>query len=199
VSVMGEAGLGKSRLIYEFKQKLLQEGERIKDKGERNEGPDEKSDFLSPFAFRLSPLVEGSCFTYGEVISYFPILEVVKALVGLKGAESESEARDRIAEYLAELNLEASAIAPYVHNLLSLKVEDEVFPKLTEQLIRQRTVEALRTLILAEAQQQPLVMILEDVHWIDKASEEVLTAVVEVMEGSPLMEDRVGEITEYDQ
>ena len=57
VSVVGEAGLGKSRLLYEFKQQLAQTGTRY---------------------------VEGTCFTYGDTISYLPFLEVLRALCGVE-------------------------------------------------------------------------------------------------------------------
>ncbi|MCI0527612.1 MAG: AAA family ATPase, partial [Nitrospira sp.] len=160
VSVLGEAGIGKSRLLYELKERLVKEVYRY---------------------------IEGSCFTYGDVISYLPFLAIVRSLFGLKGFESEREIKRQMDQRLRTLNLESSQVAPYLRNLLSLTVEDEVFPKLSEQLIRQRTVEALKTLVLAEASRQPLVLILEDVHWIDKASEEVLTALVEGMEGISLL------------
>jgi predicted ATPase len=158
--IVGEAGLGKSRLLYEFKQRLLQQGARC---------------------------IEGTCFTYGESISYLPFLEVVQAMCDLEPNCSEVDAKHQIAHRLATLGLELSAIAPYLHNLLSLTVEDDLFPKLTPELIRRRTVEALKTLVIAEAHHQPLALVLEDVHWIDKATEDVLGALVEAMTEVPLL------------
>jgi class 3 adenylate cyclase len=70
VSIVGEAGLGKSRLLYEFKQQLLQQGARC---------------------------VEGTCFTYGESISYLPFLEIVHAMCALEPNRSEAEAKRQIA------------------------------------------------------------------------------------------------------
>jgi class 3 adenylate cyclase/tetratricopeptide (TPR) repeat protein len=160
VSIVGEAGLGKSRLLYEFKQRLLQQGVHC---------------------------VEGTCFTYGESISYLPFLDVVQTLCDLEPNHSEVEAKQHIVHRLATLDLQPSAVAPYLHNLLSLQVEDEVFPKLTPELIRRRTVEALKTLVFAETHHQPLALVLEDVHWIDKATEEVLGTLVEAMADVPLL------------
>ena len=154
VSVVGEASIGKSRLLYEFKQWLTQED---------------------------ASYVEGSCFAYGDSISYLPFLEIVRSFCGLEGRESEADARRQIAQRLMALQLDPTTVTPYVHNLLAFPVDDDHFTRLTPELIRQRTVEALTTLVLAVARQQPLVVILEDVHWIDKASEEVLTAVVEAV------------------
>jgi tetratricopeptide (TPR) repeat protein len=160
VSVVGEAGIGKSRLLHEFKQHLEHEDVTY---------------------------VEGSCFAYGNSISYLPFIEIVKGFFGLEGRESEAEMKRRIAPHLATLALDAAAVAPYLYHLLALSVEDEVFPSLTPELLRQRTVEALKALVLAAACHQPLVLILEDVHWIDKATEEALAALVEAMATVPLL------------
>ncbi|MBI3329624.1 MAG: AAA family ATPase [Nitrospinae bacterium] len=160
VSVVGEAGIGKSRLLYEFKQHLAQEDE---------------------------PYIEGSCFAYGDIMSYLPFLEIVKSLFGLEGMGAEADAKRQIAQRLATLQLDPSAVAPYLQNLLAFTVEDDIFPKLTPELIRQRTVEALKTLMLAEASHQAFALIVEDVHWIDKATEEVLTALIGAMAAVSLL------------
>jgi class 3 adenylate cyclase len=160
VSVIGEAGFGKSRPLYEFKQQLGQVGARY---------------------------VEGTCFTYGESISYLPFLDIVRTLCGLEEDGDETAAKRQINAHLATLALESSPVVPYLHNLLSFTVDDEVFPRLTLEIIRQRTVAALTTLIVAEAHARPLVRILEDVHWIDTATEEVISAVVKAMTALPLL------------
>ena len=160
VSVVGEAGLGKSRLVYEFKQRLAQEAAHY---------------------------VEGTCFTYGDSISYLPFLEIVRTCCGLVEGDTEAAAKRQIEGHLATRGLESTAVAPYLHNLLSFTVEDEVFLKLTADLIRQRTVAALTALVVSEAYCRPLVLLLEDVHWIDKATEEVVEAIVEAMAALPLL------------
>jgi predicted ATPase len=76
---------------------------------------------------------------------------------------------------------------PYLQHLLTLPIEDDVVPTLSPDLVRQRTVESLKMLLLAEVQDRPGVLILEDVHWIDTASEDVLAALVEAMDESPLL------------
>ena len=160
VSVMGEAGFGKSRLLYEFKQHLAQTGVHY---------------------------VEGTCFTYGESMSYLPFLDIVRACCGLEELTVETDAKRRLAARLTMLHLEPSAVAPYLHNLLSFTGEKDLFTKLTPDLVRQRTVTALTALVVAEATHRPLVLILEDVHWIDKATEEGLGALVEAMVALPLL------------
>ncbi len=97
VSVVGEAGLGKSRLLHEFKQVLATEG---------------------------AALVEGSCFAYGEATSYLPLLEITKALLGLDPAAGPAEARALTEAHLYSRSLDTAAL-PYLGQLLGLPGGDD--------------------------------------------------------------------------
>jgi class 3 adenylate cyclase len=160
VSVVGEAGLGKSRLLHEFKARLARE----------------RGQYL-----------EGSCFAYGESVSYLPFIEVVKTFCGLEGVSQEAEAKRQIDGRLTSLALDPAAVTPYLQNLLTLAVDDPMFANLPSHLIRERTVAALTALLLAVAAEGPLALIIEDVHWIDKATEEVVAALVEAVAAVPLL------------
>jgi len=160
VSVVGEAGLGKSRLIHEFKDRLSREG---------------------------GLYLEGSCFAYGESVSYLPFIEVVKTFCGLEGLSQEAEAKRQIDGRLASLTLDPAAVTPYLQNLLAFTVDDPMFANLPSHLIRERTIAALKALLLAVAAECPLALIIEDVHWIDKATEEVVAALVDAMAAEPLL------------
>jgi class 3 adenylate cyclase/tetratricopeptide (TPR) repeat protein len=152
VSIVGEAGLGKSRLLVEFAREL--------------EGTDAR-------------IVEGTCFTYGDQTSFMPFLRIVRELCAVAESDPEPAAKDAIGARLAELGLTAETTAPYLHHLLSYQVDDDVFPYLTPELVRRRTGVALRALLTAEARVKPLAVVIEDVHWIDKATEEVIGALVD--------------------
>jgi class 3 adenylate cyclase/tetratricopeptide (TPR) repeat protein len=160
VSVVGEAGLGKSRLLLEFTRSLEGQGGR---------------------------LVEGTCFTYGENTSFLPFLRIVRDLCGIADGDPEPAAKDAIASRLDELGLASEVTAPYLHNLLSYQVDDEVFPYLTPELVRRRTGSALRALLAAEAREAPLAVVIEDVHWIDRATEEVIGALVDELADRPIL------------
>jgi tetratricopeptide (TPR) repeat protein len=121
------------------------------------------------------------------VISYLPFLTIVRGLCGLQGRETRAEAAAQIQHHLRTLSLDAKVVEPYLNHLFTLPVEDDIISTSSPDLVRQRTVEALKTLLLAEVQHRPGVLILEDVHWIDTASEEVLTALVTAMGTSPLL------------
>jgi class 3 adenylate cyclase/tetratricopeptide (TPR) repeat protein len=144
VDVVGEAGVGKSRLVYEF-QKVL--------------GADEA--FLT-----------GICVPYGRNINFLPVIDVVKAAFGIIEGMSEEEVGNRIMER-AQNGL--VPMIPFYRNLLSLKADDPRFNVLDPEGRKFGTFEAVKNLLLAVREEKPLVIFLEDVHWIDKISEEFFT------------------------
>lgn len=159
VSVVGEAGLGKSRLLHEFKTEMVK---------------------------REAPLFEGSCFTYGEAISYLPFLEIVRALVGIDPTVPAAEANALLNGHLARRGLGPES-APYLHHLLGQDPGDELLARQSASVIRQRTLDAVRDLILAEAAEDALALVVEDIHWIDKASEDLLSVLVEAISDAPVL------------
>jgi class 3 adenylate cyclase/tetratricopeptide (TPR) repeat protein len=144
VDVVGEAGVGKSRLIYEF-QKVL--------------GPDET-------------LLTGICVPFGRNINFLPVIDVVKACFGIVEGMSKEEVGDRITER-AKNGL--APMIPFYRNLLSLKVDDPRFNFLDPEGRKFGTFEAVKNLLLAMSEEKPLIIFLEDVHWMDKISEEFFT------------------------
>ncbi|HEV3363786.1 MAG TPA: adenylate/guanylate cyclase domain-containing protein, partial [Acidimicrobiia bacterium] len=159
VSVVGEAGLGKSRLLHEFKTEM---------------------------AKREAVLFEGSCFTYGEAISYLPFLEIVREVVGIDPTIPADEARALLDGHLARRALGPEP-APYLHHLLGQDPGDDLLARQLASVIRQRTLDAVRDLILAEAAEDALALVVEDVHWIDKASEDLLSVLVEAVSDAPVL------------
>jgi len=159
VSVVGEAGLGKSRLLHEFKTEM---------------------------AKREAPLFEGSCFTYGEAISYLPFLEIVRQVVGIDPTVPADEASAVLDGHLARRALGPES-APYLHHLLGQDPGDDLLARQSASVIRQRTLDAVRDLLLAEAAEDALALVVEDVHWIDKASEDLLSLLVESISDAPVL------------
>ncbi len=141
VGVIGEPGVGKSRLVYEF-QKVL--------------GAEET--FLTGF-----------CVPYGRNINFLPVIDVVKAAFGIVEGMSEEEVGNRIKER-AKNGL--APMVPFYRHLLSLKVDDPRFNLLDPEGRKFGTFEAVKNLLLAMSEEKPLVIFLEDVHWMDKISEE---------------------------
>jgi class 3 adenylate cyclase/tetratricopeptide (TPR) repeat protein len=160
VSVSGEAGLGKSRLILELRQAIAGECDDV---------------------------LEGSCFVHGDMISFLPFLEIIKRVLSIQPGLSQSDAIGRIDEQLGELQLDRNALAPALRALLSLPIGEEIFARLPAQVVRERTVQAIRSVLVARAQRSPTVVIVEDLHWIDKATEDALGALVDALPAAPLL------------
>jgi class 3 adenylate cyclase/tetratricopeptide (TPR) repeat protein len=161
VSVVGEAGLGKTRLLHEFKRSL-------------RSGPN-------------SRLYEGSCFAHGDASSYLPFRDLLKALFHLEVVSSNADATRRISNGVSDLGLNAAAIVPFLLNVLSYPVADPTFRALPAQVVRERTQAALRAIIGAVAARQPLVLVIEDLHWIDEATQEVVSGLVDDAESLSML------------
>jgi predicted ATPase/class 3 adenylate cyclase len=148
VCIVGEAGVGKSRLLLESRRTVEQQE---------------------------YPYLEGHCLHYGSSMPYLPLLDVLRSFFDLKEGEREFVIRKRLEEKACSLDPKLKSILPPLQDLLSLKVEDEAYLKLDPQKKRERIFEAIRDLLVVESQKKPLVISVEDLHWIDKTSEEFLT------------------------
>ena len=144
VDVVGEAGIGKSRLIYEFRESLGSE-----------------AIFLT-----------GLCMQYGGSINFLPVIDIVKAAFGIDRDMTEEEACKKID---VRATGELAQMIPFYRSLLSLKVEDPKFKALQPEGRKFGTFEAVKDLLISLSQENPLVVFAEDVHWIDKISEEFFT------------------------
>ena len=156
MDVVGEAGVGKSRLIYEFHQSLGQE----------------------------TGFISGVCLQYGRSMNFLPVRDVVKEAFGLRVGMDEETVKGRIKEQSPD-NL--TQFLPFYHNLLSLKVDDPKFNSLNPEGRKFGTFEAVKSLLLVLSRQKPLVVFLEDVHWMDKISEEFFTYLSRCIHGQPIM------------
>lgn len=143
VDVVGEAGIGKSRLLYEFQKAL---------------GEDAK--FLT-----------GICIQYGRNINFLPVIDIVKGAFGAEQTRTEEDLGKRIEEKAAR-NL--APMIPFYRSLLSLRVEDPMFKALEPEGRKLGTFEAVKNLLISLSKQKPLVVFVDDVHWMDKMSEELL-------------------------
>jgi class 3 adenylate cyclase/tetratricopeptide (TPR) repeat protein len=172
VSITGEAGLGKSRLAAELRQRM---------------------------ANRPMRWVEGRCLSYTESVSYRPFQEIVQHLVGIQPDDSEAEAWSKLRDAV-EKSLppeEVPVTLPYLGNFLNLQLEDALQEKvryLDAEALQRRTFVAIGALVEAQSSTkslpfstQPLVLMLEDIHWIDQASLALLEYLMPLVNRAPLM------------
>jgi predicted ATPase len=151
VGIVGEAGMGKSRLVLELGG-MLPEGEYT--------------------------YLEGSCLHYGVSVAYLPLLDIVRSYFDLKEGEREFVIKRRMRERINQLDENMQYILPSLYDVLSLKIEDEDYLKLDPSIRREKTFEAIRDLLIRESQNRTLILAVEDLHWIDKTSEEFLTYLI---------------------
>lgn len=166
VAVTGDAGVGKSRLLWEF---------------------------TSTIAQRRPPInaYEGSCQTYIRPRPYWVVAELVRNLTGLADNDPPEAQFAVLRAHLDALGLAADDLAPYLAHLLGLS---QALPALEKQLrpfdadmLQKLAHAAMRQLILAEAALAPTVLVWEDVHWIDAPSWALLTYLIQTIDAAPVL------------
>ena len=151
--VMGDAGLGKSRLLAEFRGRLAD------------------TDHL---------WVEGHCESYGASTALLPIADALRRLFGIDEADDERGAAAKVATGLAALGDELAWTRPFLEAVLSLRLGDQP-GELDAASWRSETFRALKALLLRLAETRPLVLLIEDLHWIDPASEDLIVFLAEAV------------------
>jgi class 3 adenylate cyclase/tetratricopeptide (TPR) repeat protein len=159
VGLVGEPGVGKSRLVLELQHAL---------------------------GGRPATYLEGRCLSFGSSIPYIPVLDLVRALCRVAEADPPEAARLAALATFGEIGLDA-AVSPFLLRLLGVKAPDDGLSSLTPETIKARTFEAVHQAILAASRRRPIVIAVEDLHWIDRTSEECLAYLVEGLAGLPVM------------
>ena len=160
VGVVGEAGVGKSRVLLEFKNQLP------------------KDEYI---------YLVGRCLHYGGAMAYLPILEILKSYFEIKEDVREFVIKKNMKEKLHQLNEKLESHIPSFQDLLSLKVDDESYQQLEPKVKRDKAFEAIRDLIIRLSEDKILVLAIEDLHWIDKTSEEFLNYLIGWIANSKVM------------
>jgi transcriptional regulator with AAA-type ATPase domain/tetratricopeptide (TPR) repeat protein len=159
VGIVGEAGIGKTRLVTEFRQVLGSDG----------------------------VCFEAHCLSYGTAIPYLPLLDIVRSACGLLDNDPPETLARKVHERLIGLGMETGEGVPYLLHLLGVKTEADRLEALSPEAVQARTFETLRQLTLRASRRQPLALVVENLHWIDRASEEYLTSLVEAVPGAPVL------------
>lgn len=164
VSIIGEAGIGKSRLTMEFKS------------------------FIDPEQMML---LEGQSLTYRKSVSYWIFQEIIRDFLGVKNDAGRNEVhRKLVAEVNQLFGPDSNNVLPFLEKLLSLEPSDTIFIQRLSHLdgeqLRQQTFVAVRRLLLALADRKPLVLIFEDLHWADEISLDLLAFLVESIDDKPV-------------
>jgi class 3 adenylate cyclase len=160
VGIVGEAGVGKSRLTIEMRKMF----------------PKEEYGYL-----------EGRCLHYGGSMAYLPLLDILRSYFEIKEGEQESLIKKKMKEKIFQVDEKLKTVLPSFQELLSLKVEEEAYLKLEPKQKREKIFEALRDLFIRESQNKSLVLVFEDLHWIDKTSEGFLDYFIGWLANTPIL------------
>jgi class 3 adenylate cyclase/DNA-binding winged helix-turn-helix (wHTH) protein len=160
VGMVGEPGMGKSRLLYEFSQSL--QGKPV-------------------------TYLEGRCLSYGHAIPYLPMRDIMRTNCEITDADNAETITTKVRVSLEGVGMDPEAGAPYLLQLLGLPEGTERLARLTPEAIKARTFETLRQMSLHGSRQRPLIIVVEDLHWVDTASETFFAALVESLVGTPIL------------
>jgi predicted ATPase len=152
VAVVGEPGLGKSRLLWE-----LTHSDRV----------------------RGWLVLESGSVSYGKATTYLPVIGLLKSYCHIQERDDQREIREKVSRKLLALDRALGPGLPAFLALLDVPVNDPAWEALDSPQRRQRTMEACKRLLVAESQVQPLLVVFEDLHWIDGETQALLDSLVE--------------------
>jgi class 3 adenylate cyclase len=152
VALVGEPGVGKSRLVWEFGHSHRTDGWLV---------------------------LEAGSFSYGKATSYLPVIALLKSYCGIEDRDDARRMREKLTGKLLTLDPALHPLLPPLLALLDVTVEDAPWQALDPPQRRQCTLDALKRLVLRESQEQPLLLVFEDLHWIDAETQALLDSLVD--------------------
>lgn len=168
VLVVGEPGLGKTRLIAEWKASVEAMGHEP------------------------TPVwAEGRCLSFGQGLAYHLLIHLLRSLIGVPETAEEPETRAALLEFVTDLFADdVLEVYPYLGHLLMVKLEEEALARvqlLDPQALQAQYLAAMRRLLGALAAQRPVVLILEDLHWADPSSTDLLIRLLPLVSAAPVL------------
>jgi class 3 adenylate cyclase/tetratricopeptide (TPR) repeat protein len=152
IAVVAEPGVGKSRLYWEFTHSHRAAG------------------WL---------LLESGSASYGKATAYLPVIDLLKAYFHIEGRDETRTIREKVIGKVLSLDPTLAPSLSALLWLLEVPVEDEAWGRLDPPQRRHRTLDAVKCLLLRESQVQPLILLFEDLHWIDGETQALLDSLVE--------------------
>jgi class 3 adenylate cyclase/pimeloyl-ACP methyl ester carboxylesterase len=143
----GEAGIGKSRLIHEFRRQL------------------------EPGAFAW---LEGQCVSYGSRVAHWPVADLLRGFFEVEESDSASLVAEKVQRRCREIGGPVKDAEPFFRDLLGIEPGDERLSRMSELLKSGHIFESIRNLLHTLAREHPVILLVEDVHWVDPSSEVLL-------------------------
>ena len=158
VAVVGEPGVGKSRLYREFTRSHRTEGWLV---------------------------LESTSVSYGKATAFLPIIDMLRAYFQIETSDEARKIREKVTGKLLSLDRALESSLPALLWLLDVPIED--WQRLEPPQRRQRALEGVKRLLLRESQVQPLLVVFEDLHWIDAETQALLDGLVESLPAARLL------------
>jgi class 3 adenylate cyclase/tetratricopeptide (TPR) repeat protein len=149
--LVAEAGMGKSRLLVELRRRI---------------GED-------------AAWQEGHCLSFGKAMAFHPLVDLLRRQLNIEEGDGEAAIATKIERGVADLGPDLASAVPYVRALLSIDPGDARVRGMSPAQRRGETFEALRRMLVRATERRPQVLVIEDLHWIDSASEQFLTTLIE--------------------
>jgi len=151
VAAVAEAGVGKSRLFYEF--------QAIRDSE--------------------AQVLETLAVPHGKASAYLPLIDLLKNYFGITAEDDARKRREKIGGKILILDRALEDTLPYMFALLEVSESGDAVAQMDAEVRRRRTLDAIKRLLLRESLKQPLILIFEDLHWIDEGSGALLNILAE--------------------
>lgn len=152
IGIVSEPGMGKTRLLWEFRQRSESRGVRF---------------------------LEGQCLSHGRSMPYLPILDILRAACSVADSDGPEVQRDKVHAAVRAVGMDADAATPHLLHVLGLPQDAPLRAAVTPETQQARTFETLRRLLLMASRRQPLVLLIEDLHWADRSSEAFIASMVD--------------------
>ncbi len=160
VAVIGEPGVGKSRLYWEFTHSQRTQGWLI---------------------------LESGSVSYGKASAYLPVSDLLRGYFQIEAHDDTRTIREKVTGKLLSLERSLEGALSPLQRLLDLPIEDSEWQLLEPSQRRQRTLDGVKRLLLRESQVQPVIIVFEDLHWIDTETQALLDSLVESLPTARLM------------
>ena len=160
VAVIGEPGVGKTRLFYEFVHSHRTQG------------------WLA---------LETTSMSYGKATTYLPVIDLLNVYFQVEEGDDPRRIREKVTGKLLTLDEALRPTLPAFLSLLEVAVEDAAWEHLNALQRRQHILDAVKSLLLRESQVQPLILVFENLHWIDSETQALLDRLVESLPTARLL------------
>jgi class 3 adenylate cyclase/tetratricopeptide (TPR) repeat protein len=158
-SIMAEAGIGKSRLLYEFRKAVINED---------------------------ITFLEGKCLSYSRGVAYHPVIDVLKSNFDIQEEDTDLEITKKVKEGSNRIGADETSTLPYILELLSVKGSGIDTIPMSPEARKDRIIAAVKQITLRGSEIRPLIIAIEDLHWIDKGSEECLKDLLDHISGAKI-------------